>query len=286
MRHPQVSIVLPTHNGSAFIRTAIQSVLAQTFTDWELLVIDDGSSDDTAIIVRQFTQMDERVRLIQNQNNLGLQKTLNKGLAMARGEYIARIDDDDTWCNPRKLELQVAFLDKYRDHVLVGTQSIIVNQLGQAYNYSMPVDDRGIRKLLLRTACFVHSSVMFRKNMALKVGGYPETEDACHIEDHAMWLRLGLEGQLAIIPLYATTYNARAESICGTHQQTQIWRDLILIKKFRKLYPAPLKSVLCVSWRMIRYQLIKRLPVSFVTLVRRMKTKYRQLKNGKPSNLA
>ena len=128
-KSPQlVSILLPAYNGSKRIEGAIRSVIGQTYTNWELLVIDDGSIDKTAEIVDNFTKNDTRIKYIKNEFNLGIQKTLNYGLRESKGEYIARIDDDDIWCDKEKLNKQVDFLNTNPKCVLVGTGVIIVDK--------------------------------------------------------------------------------------------------------------------------------------------------------------
>ena len=121
---PRVSVILPAYNGERFIGRSIKSVLSQRLESFELIVIDDGSSDDTNSIIREFVGRDSRVRHLSNKENLGIQKTLNIGIRESRGEYIARIDDDDEWSDNDKLSRQVDFLDGNKDYVLVGTFQI------------------------------------------------------------------------------------------------------------------------------------------------------------------
>src|SRR3989344_3196134 len=103
MKRPGISVLLPTYNGGRFITKAIESVLKQSFGDFELIVIDDGSSDYTPKIVEEFARKDSRIIFVKNKENLGIQKTLNRGLSLAKGIYIARIDDDDEWADKNKL---------------------------------------------------------------------------------------------------------------------------------------------------------------------------------------
>src|SRR3990167_5227886 len=108
---PLVSIILPTHNRSSLIGGSIESVLSQTFRDFELVVVNDGSTDNTRKVVDDFSMRDFRVRQVVNKTNLGLVGSLNKGVENAKGKYIARIDDDDRWCDKEKLEKQITFLE-------------------------------------------------------------------------------------------------------------------------------------------------------------------------------
>ena len=110
---PKISILLPVYNGARFLKGAVGSVLRQNFNDWELLILDDGSSDKTPAIAREYVAADKRIRYEPNPKNIGIQKTLNRGLALAHGEYIARIDDDD-WLGGRLAEAQLP--DERRNH--------------------------------------------------------------------------------------------------------------------------------------------------------------------------
>jgi teichuronic acid biosynthesis glycosyltransferase TuaG len=107
--NPVISIILPTYNGATYISRAIESVAAQSYTDWELLVIGDGSTDTTAGIVAEYIKKDSRIQYVKNDSNLGIQKSLNRGLHLAQGKYIARIDDDDQWIDTEKLTKQLNF---------------------------------------------------------------------------------------------------------------------------------------------------------------------------------
>src|SRR5258705_775698 len=113
---PQVSVLLPVWNGERHLAAAIESVLGQSFTDFELLIVDDGSTDGSAALIRRYG--DERIRLFENEKNLGVTRSLNLGLAQARGRYVARMDADDLSA-PERLARQVAFLDSHPEVALV-----------------------------------------------------------------------------------------------------------------------------------------------------------------------
>ncbi|MEN9582154.1 MAG: hypothetical protein RL641_108 [Candidatus Parcubacteria bacterium] len=233
-----VSIIMPTYNGSARILSAIESILAQTYTNWELIIVDDGSTDDTKGIVVNFSTHDSRIIYIKNEANLGIQKSLNRGISMAKGDYIARLDDDDTWNDIAKLEMQVGIFEKEQSCVLVGTGAILVNESGQeTMRYLLPATDREIRNTLHRKNCFIHSSVMFRRDIAVKLGGYEESQDLRHVEDYDFWLRMGKEGTLANISLYAVTLMVRKESLSGKNKIVQLRRILNMLKNYRDDYP-------------------------------------------------
>jgi glycosyltransferase involved in cell wall biosynthesis len=233
---PKVSIILPTYNGAKWIKNAMQSVLNQSFVDWELLVVNDGSIDNTDEVISSFT--DERIKYIKNEQNLGLQKTLNKGINLAKGEYVARLDDDDQWIDLHKLEKQIEYLEQNKKCVLVGTGVIVVDENGkEILRYLNKKTDKKIRASILFKNNFVHSSVVFRKDKVLEVGLYGEGEESHHIEDYDLWLRLGLVGEFYNLPIYGVLYMTRNSGISLKNRKEQFLKSLNLIKKYKNKYP-------------------------------------------------
>lgn len=235
---PKVSILLPTYNGSRFISRSIESVLKQSFDDFELIIVDDGSSDMTGDIAQEFTRKDKRVVFISNKENIGIQRTLNNGLQIAKGEYIARIDDDDEWLDSKKLEEQVAFLDTHPEHVLVGTGVVVVDEnRNELFRFHQPLDDASIRDRMLFKSCFMHSAVLFRKDTVLGLGGYSEDEAHRHVEDYDLWLKLGTVGKLANLPTYGIKFMLHKGAISAEYKPEQFRKNIELVKNFRNAYP-------------------------------------------------
>lgn len=235
---PKISIILPTYNGARTVARAIESVIGQTFSSWELLVIDDGSTDGTAEVVKKYTESDARIRYLRNEVNLGIQKTLNRGIAESKGDYIARIDDDDAWAEPAKLALQAAYLDEHPHCVLVGTGTISVDKNGREITrYLSPESDASVRGHMLFRNCFVHSSVMFRKDAVMQAGGYSEDTSVRHVEDYDLWLRLGGLGDLANLPIYGVKFTVSSGSISAKNMLDQYAKNIALIKEYRHDYP-------------------------------------------------
>jgi len=190
---------MPTYNRAHLVGRAIESVISQTFQDWELIVIDDASTDGTLEMLHGWRNKDPRIVVIHNAVNQypDISKTLNQGLAVARGKYIARVDDDDYWIAPEKLEKQIAFLETHTDHVLVGTGVIVVDDAGnERYRYLKREDDAAIRRGALAANPFTHSTVMYRRDAALSVHGY----EKYYAEDWMLWLKLGNRGKLHNLP--------------------------------------------------------------------------------------
>lgn len=252
----KVSVILPTYNGRRFIARAIESVLRQEYRDFELLVIDDGSTDDVASKVAAYVARDARVRLIRNGSNLGLQKTLNVGLREAQGEYIARIDDDDVWELPHKLAQQVRFLDKHPDYALVGTGVIVVDEHGtELFRFLNPETDHQLRRRMLYRNYFSHASVMFRKSIAMQFGGYSERVEALHVEDYELWLKLGTTAKLANLPIYGLRFMLRPSTISARHKRVQLVRQFQLMQAFKSSYPGYLPARIKSTLRLAAYSL-------------------------------
>lgn len=181
-----VSVILPVHNGAAYLREAIVSVLCQTFGNFELLVIDDCSIDDSPAIVESFN--DPRIRLFKSSERLRICKALNLGIQKARGSFLARMDADDI-CHPRRLERQVLFLRRHQEIGFCGSwvRRFGVNQHPQTYR--RPVGGARVRAFAVFDNPMVHSSVMFRRDVLEKLAvGY--RDDFANAEDYDLWARL------------------------------------------------------------------------------------------------
>lgn len=260
----KVSIVMPTFNGANWIKRAIDSIKAQSYTDWELLVIDDGSTDDTASVVRSAAAEDDRIRYIKNDQNMGIQKTLNRGLKEAEGVYIARLDDDDIWCDTEKLARQVEFLDKNPEYSLVGTSVILIDEKGNEISKSnREPNDLNIRKIILSNNPFAHSSVVFVRDEIISIGGYSESGIFKHIEDYELWLRVGSSHRFANLQIYGAKISVHRESISFVNRVDQYKKTFKLINLYKNSYPNYLKAVfrnfllLCV-YQLLNVSLIKR----------------------------
>ena len=235
---PKISILLPTYNGEKCVKLAIESVLAQDFFDWELIVLDDGSKDGTEKIIAEYMKKDSRIIFIKQSQNLGLQKNLNSGIRIAKGEYIARIDQDDEWLGNDKLKKQLDFLEKNRGYVLVGTGAVLYSEEGgKIGEYHMPLEDNDIRMRMLARNCFLHPSILARKDSLLKVGLYNEDSGASYVEDYDLWLRLGMVGKIANINKTFLKIVVHSGSMTADNRVKQAYKILRLIFHYRKDYP-------------------------------------------------
>ena len=267
----KVGIILPCYNGAKYLPRALQSVQTQTFTDWELVVVDDGSSDSSAAIVKDLSKNDPRIKLFRNDKNLGIQKSLNRGLVAGRGEYVARIDDDDEWVDRDKLKKQVEFLDNNPEYGIVGTGIIEVDENGvEIFRYRQPLRDEDVRRRILKQNCFTHSSVLFRRSAVIELGGYSETEETKHVEDYDLWLRLGENWKFANLPDYATKFTLRPGNISSSNKIDQFQKDIRLSRKYLGLYRGGTWAVLRGYLRLLAYRLASLLPKSVLRLALRI----------------
>ncbi len=192
---------MPVYNGERYLREALDSLLRQTCPYFELLIIDDGSTDQSAAIIQSC--QDERIRLVHNERNLGLIATLNKGLELARGEFIARMDCDDVSL-PHRLERQLAYMERHPDVVLAG--SWFDKLQGQRSSLvRMPCDHEAIRFFLIFDNAFLHSSIMLRRAW-LDATGFRFDPDFPYAEDYELWARISRHGQVANIPEVLVRY--------------------------------------------------------------------------------
>jgi glycosyltransferase involved in cell wall biosynthesis len=190
MNAPKVTVMMMVYNAERYLRQAIDSVLGQTFTDFELLILDDASTDRCLEIIESYSDL--RIRIIRNESNRGVAYSRSKVLPLARGEYVAVLDADDI-ALPERLQVQVSYLDSHPDICLVGSAYQVIGDDGSVKSiYRQPADLLTIRWLLLFGNCFAHSTVMFRKREVLLVGGYDAAVYAG--EDIDLFVRLVAAG--------------------------------------------------------------------------------------------
>ena len=216
-RPPVVSVLIPVHDGGAFFRAAVESVLAQTFRDFECLILDDGSTDGSGKIADELARRDPRVRVIRRENR-GLVATLNELADAARGEFLARMDADDV-CLPQRLARQLEFLLWHPAAVCVGCAYWMIDESDRRIaQIRVPADDAAIQRSALRGhAPISHPSAMIRASALRRAGGYRAAFYPA--EDLDLWLRLGELGTLANLAEPLLCYRVRSDSISGRAAQ-------------------------------------------------------------------
>lgn len=215
---PLVSVLIPAYNCEAYVIEAVSSMLSQTFSDFELLVIDDGSTDSTRKLLE--SMHDPRIRLVTNESNIGLIGTLNRGLELAIGRYIARMDADDISA-PERLEKQVQYFEEHPEIHVLGSMVNLINEQGKVFGTiaGYPKDADEIHRYLLRECCLIHPSVMFRKDTVLTAGGY--SSSARHAEDYDLWLRLSDHHKIANLPDKLVSYRMHRNQVSIKNLATQ-----------------------------------------------------------------
>ena len=241
---PLVSIIMPTYNREAWIGKAIQSIINQNYQNWELIIVDNESSDNTSEVVDCFFHKDERIKYYNVRKSIlpGISEYLNYGINIACGEFIARLDDDDEWFDPDKLVKQVDFLNKNKDYLLVGGGAIMVNEnRKEIYKWLKRETDSMIRKNALYANPFSHNTVLFRKKQVIDLGGYRAIR---FVEDWDLWLRLGSYGKFYNFPLFFSLYMNAGQNLSVNNQTLAAKTILKLIKEYRYIYPNYRKAFL------------------------------------------
>lgn len=192
MKKPKISVIMPVYNGELYLKEALASIFNQTFKNFELIVIDDGSTDKTLEILKKIA--DKRLKILINKNNLGLSKALNKGVFAAKGEYIARCDVDDV-NDKNRFKKQVDFLDQNPKYVLVGSNADAINTKSRKIGFlKMPETDKQIRRSIIIRNNILHPSVMLRMETLKEVGNYRELFNL-GAEEYDLWFRLLKKGK-------------------------------------------------------------------------------------------
>lgn len=229
IRKPKVSVLMPVYNGRKYLREAIDSILKQTYRRYEFIIIDDGSSDDSAKIIESYA--DERIKFVKNEKNLGLSSTLNKGIDMATGEYIIRMDSDDISL-PERIEKQVNFMDNNPDVGVCGTwiRYIGISSISWTSKiHKFPVKHRDIKARSLFNCNFCHPSVIMRKSL-LDRFNLRYNPEHLHTEDYGLWQKCSFYFSLANIPEILLLYRISLESITNS-DKTKEFESIQLINR-------------------------------------------------------
>ncbi len=187
----KVTVLLPVYNAAAYVKEAVESILAQTYRDFELLIVEDASTDDSLKIIQAIT--DDRIRIVRNPENLGITPSLNKGIRLARYALIARMDADDI-SHPWRLEKQVAYLQKHPDCAMLATWVRLIDHTG-TYLRTEGINREFLYYTLNFECCIMHSTVMFRKTYLEAVGGYQKA----YSEDFDLFWRISRRYKISAI---------------------------------------------------------------------------------------
>lgn len=188
---PKISVIMGVYNCASTLPDAIMSIQAQTVSDWEFIMCDDGSIDETWKVASEFQKQDSRIVLLRNNKNLGLNATLNKCLSVAHGKYIARMDGDDV-CAPERFEKELALYDEHPEAGVVSCSMSFFDDNGVFGN--MLYDPEPQPADLLHGSQFCHAGALMRRDILLALGGYSERDDTRRVEDYDLWVKMYAAG--------------------------------------------------------------------------------------------
>lgn len=233
---PRVSVIMLTYNRPQYIGRALESILDQDFEEWEALVVHDGPNQQIAEVMEVWRKRDPRIRYVRRERGGNIANATNFGIAQARGEYIAILDDDDYWPAADKLSQQVRFLDENPDYAGCGGGMITVDESGrETTRCYKALSDTDIRRLALVANPMAHSTGMYRRSLIAGCGGYDESLDG--FQDWDVWLKLGKLGKLRNFPEYWQAYQIWPGG-GSFHQSKANTRSAIrIVLRHRRSYP-------------------------------------------------
>ena len=220
---PLISVVMPCYNEQNSIANSVRCILNQTYENFELIVVDDCSTDNSGEILKGMARKDCRIVYLKNAENMGVAKTLNHGLSVAKGEYIARMDADDT-CDSTRFQKQIEFFQSHPNYILCGTYADVYDGKN---TYIQGNANKNLKRHLVKNNPFVHSSVMFQRIIDGRAVRYPETKG---FEDYGLWIELCDRGEFGVIP-EVLVHRVDINNL----ETKKTWEGLNKLKVYKKL---------------------------------------------------
>jgi glycosyltransferase involved in cell wall biosynthesis len=219
---PRVAVVMPVYNAEKHLRQAMDSILAQDYQGFEVIAVNDASTDGSRRILDEYSARDRRVRIFDLEENSGVTKALNLGLLASRSEYVARMDADD-FSEPSRLGKQVAFLDKNRGVGVLGTKFLSMDESLSKTTWvnNVETSPSDVASALRRYCCIGHPTVMMRRRVVEVVGGYSEAPEHEAVEDYELWTRASRKFKLANLPDFLLKYRQHAGQVSRTLSERQ-----------------------------------------------------------------
>lgn len=237
-KEPLVSVVMPVYNAEKYVSEAVQSILNQTYNNFEFIIINDCSTDSTPKILEEFQSKDDRIKLIHNNKNLRICKSLNKGIKIAQGKYVARMDADD-FSYPGRLALQVNFMESHPDVVVLGGEMDIINGSGKITGERRYAQtDKELKKTIFRYSPFSHPTIMVRKKALDRTNLY--NPDFVHAEDLDLYFQLGRYGEFANLSDKVLKYRILESGTTTSRLRDMETKTLKIRKKYYEEYDATL----------------------------------------------
>ena len=264
---PKVTVLMPVYNGEKYLREAVDSILGQTFRDFEFIIVDDASTDRGYEIARSYT--DPRIVLVRNERNLGLTVSLNRGLELTRGEYVARMDCDDVSL-PERLERQVAFMDANPDVGACGTWSLDIDHAGNVVGRrELPLGEE-LNNFYWRRS-LSHPAAMFRFD---REDG-PRYDPACrYAQDYDLWFKVRARRRLANLPEYLLLYRVHDDSITGSRVDAQVRSCYEIFRRHTGTPAISFEAFLALTGRSWELDPLRR-AFAMMRLARRLRAPYR-----------
>ena len=269
---PLVSVVMPVYNAQLYLSLAVKSILAQTYKNFEFIIVDDASTDSTPKILNDFNKIDKRIILLKDKTNLGVTKSLNIGVSKAKGKYIIRMDADD-WSYPERFELQVELMEKNPSVIVSGSYIKVCNsKLETIYIRKYRLNDKSIRKHIFRYSPFAHPATIWKANI-LKKERYNEMLTTC--QDYELYFRIGKFGKFMNLDRALLKLRLHDHSMSALQNDLQ-WKNTVLIRlhavlmlgyqmsKFDKVYTFLQEiciTLLPVKLRFVLFNFIRRLNI-------------------------
>ena len=222
-KKPKISVIMSVYNGEKYLREAIESILAQTFTDFEFIIVNDGSTDNSLEIMQSYD--DKRIKIINNEKNIGLTMSLNKALKEARGEYIARQDADDVSL-PNRFEEQMKYFVVHPETAVLGTSKYVINKDGKILRKVIASSNPS--KIPFYANVFTHGSVMFKKLVVNELGYYNELFR--YSQDYELWLRIAKHYKISNLTQVLYKLRIHEENIRGTNVEEAMLYHLLAQK--------------------------------------------------------
>lgn len=217
--NPKISVIMSVYNGEKYLREAIESILNQTFTDFEFLIVNDGSTDKTSEILKEYSQRDNKIKIINNSENIGLTRSLNKAIKLSKGKYIARIDANDISL-PKRLEAQFNFMEKNPHVGLVSSYTQFIDEEDNPLDrINRPAIEMNPRRLFFDSQ-ICHSSIMIRKKILDRIGNYDEK--FLYSQDSDLTFRIFRIAKIAVVPEVLILWREQKSSISTKKRLAQI----------------------------------------------------------------
>ena len=268
MSAPPVSVVMAVRNGQRYVGQAIESVLGQTFKDFEFLIVDDASTDATPSILEAYRARDPRISVLRNERRLERSASRNRAIRAARGSYLAMIDADDL-AMPRRLEMQLEHLDNHPELAMLGSWVYEIDTENRLVGLArLPENGREIRQRMLVSNQFVHPSVMARKSVVESVGLFDESLNAC--EDYALYFPIVLRYPCANLPVPLAVRRWDWDHEKAVHRHRRVSQLKVRLRLFRA-YSAGPKSYIGLAVPLVLWLL----PPSLALMLRRLKRRRR-----------